>query len=240
MFNFFQIKTSKYISLLKILVRMDPGSTVLSDMFGNYLKNRIYLFYGPAAAGKTTCCLLAAREASKQGFKTVYLDSENGFSSERFEQICGTNAHLDNLFLVKISSFSQQLKSVENLTKLADNDKVKMIVLDTVGIYYRVAYRKDTFLANKYLNMQLDILTSLAKKGKIIIIANQVYNSPDSKEISMVGGSIVSQKADTIIELEKDVYRFMTIKKHFSENKKDKFYFRIDNEGIMPLAQQYH
>ena len=49
----------------------------------------IKLIYGPAAAGKTTYCLLTSISMAKKGKKVMFIDTENGFSIERLKQLCG-------------------------------------------------------------------------------------------------------------------------------------------------------
>ena len=56
--------------------------------------NEITLIYGTAATGKTTLAMLAAIRLAREKKKTLYLDSEGGFSPERFIQLAGKDASL--------------------------------------------------------------------------------------------------------------------------------------------------
>jgi DNA repair protein RadB len=214
---------------------LSPNTEVISALIGHYIPGHVTAIYGPASVGKTTCCLLASIQCAKEGFKAVYIDSENGFSPERFEQLSGGRTDLlNNLFVMKVNSFSKQQKTIEKLDSLAGNEKVKLVIIDTIGNHYRIALKKDAFLANRYMSKQLEVLSNIAAKGKIVIIANQVYQNIDKfNEITMVGGNMIKNKADCLLELEKqDDRRIAVLKKHYANIPVKRIGFEIKENGI--------
>ena len=56
--------------------------------------------YGPAASGKTTLALMACVEAAKEGKKVLFIDTEEGFSVDRFKQISGDVYLLKNIIIL--------------------------------------------------------------------------------------------------------------------------------------------
>ena len=71
------------------MAKVPTGSDVLDSLLeGGYETDVITTIYGPAGSGKTVLCLLCSIYVAKSGKKVVYVDSEGGFSLERFRQIC--------------------------------------------------------------------------------------------------------------------------------------------------------
>ncbi|MFH0876022.1 MAG: AAA family ATPase [archaeon] len=209
----------------------------LSKLFCEYKEGKIHILYGPGASGKTTCCYLAAIEAAKKGFKTLYLDTENGFNSERCTQLCNGNSSsfLDSVLLLRTHSYSKQKSNIENLMALAKNEKVKLIIIDSIGNHYRTELKGDVYLTNRSMDEQLQIISKLKDHGKIIILTNQVYQNIETNEVTMVGGNMIREKGDFLIELQKDDYngRVAVIRKDFDGgNSNMKKPFEITEKGI--------
>ena len=99
--------------------KIRTGSNVLDAMLdGGYEKDVITTIYGPAGASKTVLCLLCSIHVARSGKKVVYVDSEGGFSLERFKQICSSISQdykkiLNNIIFLRPVSFAEQKKSFE-------------------------------------------------------------------------------------------------------------------------------
>jgi len=203
-------------------------------MFEDNLINKIFeksnkevtVIYGAAGTGKTTFAKAAAINLAKEGKKILYLDSENGFSTERFKQLAGEDYKklLENIFIFKIKSFKEQQKRINEIGKFKNVD---LIVLDSAGIHYRTLVKRHSELANAMLNSQLRILNKVSKEIPVII-TNQVYKDIDNNCIRMVGQNIVMKWCDRLICLE-DKPRKLRLLKPNREN----FYFDIVEEGII-------
>ena len=100
--------------------KISAGSYDLNHwLFGGYEKDIITTLYGPAGSGKTNLCMLAAAAQAKKGGKVIFIDTEGGFSIERFKQITGSDykRYLENVLLLKPTNFTQQKSSFEALLK---------------------------------------------------------------------------------------------------------------------------
>ncbi len=169
---------------------------------GGYL-NELNIIYGPAASGKTCLCLVASCDVLKKNKKVVYLDTENGFSIERFMQICGPGylLMLDRLLLLKANNFEEQCKKIDSLMNIVNTD---LIIVDSLGTYYRKDVKNSPVEVNKKMDRQLRVLTKITRSGIPVIVTNQVSTNPESGGLSMVGGNMVKKKKKKLIELKKD------------------------------------
>src|SRR3990170_3057889 len=94
--------------------KISAGSFDLNKwLFGGYEKDIITTIYGPAGSGKTNFCLLVSVSQAKKGNKIIYIDTEGGFSVERFRQLAGEEYQetLKNILLLKPTSFDEQEKA---------------------------------------------------------------------------------------------------------------------------------
>lgn len=207
---------------------ISSGNQDLDKVIDGYGRE-INLIYGPASSGKTTLALLGAIGQLKKEKKVVFLDTENGFSIERFMQICGIDYlnYLDRLLLLKANSFEDQCKRIDSLINLID---ISLIVIDSLGVFYRREVKENHLEVNKKLDRQLRILTEITRKGVPILITNQVSTDIESSEIKMVGGEMVKNWCKKVIELKKDPRRIILKKPEEKEIK-----FEIVNDGVMVL-----
>lgn len=211
--------------------RLPSGSKVIDDFLdGGVEHGAITNFYGPPGSGKTNISILFTLSNLKHG-KTVYIDTENGFSIERFFQIGGTKENLKQVLYETPTNFKEQIKTIQKLKSL----DVKLIIVDSIVSLYRLEINKDNFTeVNKELAKQLAALSFIAKDKKIpIIITNQVY-SVNSDEIELSGRDVVKYWSKCLIELKKvdDNRRLAILRKHRSLPEGRKTEFEITDNGI--------
>jgi DNA repair protein RadB len=232
--------------------KISAGSYDLNQwLYGGYEKDIITTVYGPAGSGKTNFCLLAAASQAKKGKKVIYMDTEGGFSVERVRQIAGEryNEVLDNILLLKPTTFKEQQEAFLQLLKELKQGEVGLIVIDGMTMLYRLdlaeaKQKEDSRIKeiNSELAKQMRILAEIARKQEIaIIVTNQVYgeflNEEDFKagkerRMMMVGGDILKYWSKCIIELENNKGRRKAIlRKHRSLPEKE-LSFEIFGEGI--------
>ena len=107
----------------------------------------ITTIYGAAGTGKTTFCLCSAIQECNKGNKVIFLDTENGFSVERFKQLTNNNLKLlDNIFLFHIDCFKNQQKKIKELKDIISRTNISLIIIDTIGYYYRRLLKRKTTL----------------------------------------------------------------------------------------------
>jgi DNA repair protein RadB len=187
------------------------------DQFLDEQKDKICLVYGPPASGKTTLALMFAVNTAKKRDKVIYLDTEEGFSTKRIEQMGKNIDFLENIFVLKSLDFDEQSKNMKKIRDMFGNGKISLVVVDTLSMHYRLELRKDSFKANKRLAYQLDILKNISKKIPIII-TNQVYTNVETNKVSMVGGKMVYDYGDKIISLEKEPERKICLIKPYEKS----------------------
>ena len=224
--------------------RIPTGSKILDLMLdGGYEKDVITTIYGPAGSGKTVLCLLCSINIARTGKKIVYVDCEGGFSLERFRQICyhltqDYKKILDNIIFLRPTSFAEQKSSFEKLKGIV-NDKVGLIVVDTIAMLYRLELGKieDVHEVNRELSKQISYLTEIARNKKIpVLIANQVYTDFDDKDkVNIVGGDVLKYGSKCLIELQitPNSNRRLILRKHRSIAEEKEIVFKIVEGGII-------
>jgi len=220
--------------------KIPTGSKILDKMLkGGYETDIITTIYGPAGSGKTVLCLLCAAGVARKGKKIIYVDTEGSFSLERLKQIAPDYKKiLDRIVFLKPTSFESQKKSFEKLKDLV-NEKIGLIVVDTIAMLYRLELGKneDIYEVNRELGRQLGYLTEIARKKHIpVLIANQVYADFENKDkVNIVGGDLLKYGSKCLIELQitPTGNRRLILKKHRSIPEEKEITFKIVEGGII-------
>jgi len=220
-------------------MRTSTGNTDFDAFLeGGYEKGIITAAYGPASAGKTLLCLMAAINIAKEG-KVIFIDTE-GISVERLKQLCPDEKIFENIIFLHPTTFEEQKKVFTNLPKMLH--KTEMIIVDTISMLYRIAYAStnDYYEINRELSKQIGLLTEIARKQNIpILITSQVYADFEQKDkINIVGGDILKYGAKCLIELQpyRGNYRRAILRKHRSIGERE-IIFKIVEEGIEKIEQ---
>jgi len=232
--------------------KISAGSYDLNKwLFGGYEKDIITTIYGPAGSGKTNFCLLAVVSQAKKGNKVIYVDTEGGFSIDRFKQLAGEKYEeaLKSILLLKPTTFREQEISFYKLLKEIKNRTVDLIIIDGMTMLYRLELaeaKKEGGEKIKEINSklarQMRILAEISRKKQIPIIAtNQVYSEFLSEEdfragkergVNMVGGDILKYWSKCIIELQINKGKKKAVlRKHRSLPEKE-LNFEITNRGV--------
>ena len=224
--------------------KIPTGSKILDTMLnGGYEKDTITTVYGPAGSGKTLLCILCSIGVARSGKKVVYVDCEGGFSLERLHQIASSISQnytkiLDNMIFLRPTSFAEQKKSFERLKDIV-NDKIGLIIFDTVAMLYRLELGKNENVqdTNRELGKQIAWLTEIARKKMIpVLIADQVYADFDNKEkIHIVGGDILKYGSKCLMELQitPNGNRRCILRKHRSIAEEKEIIFKIVEGGMI-------
>ncbi|MDD5086324.1 MAG: DNA repair and recombination protein RadB [Candidatus Nanoarchaeia archaeon] len=212
--------------------KISSGCEVVDDLVEGY-KPVINIIYGPAASGKTTLAMLAAIEQARKNKKIIFIDTEKGFSVERLKQLCGDDFDdvLHNIMLFRVNSFAEQAERISKIKELVNTGKISLVIIDTIGIYYRLKLKEDAYKANRAIDLQLSTLAGIARDGIPVILTEQVYDNLNG-QIGVVGGEMLKNWSKCLIELEKDNSRRWILVRKPEEYKGKKQGFEIKEKGI--------
>ena len=188
-----------------------------SITLGGVSKNRITIFAGPAGVGKSYICYNIARNAQKQGFNVIYIDTEFSIEYSDFETF-GVDTNPDKFMLIRSNKVEDlKIMLAQLLTQLKEQkasgiDIGKTIIfLDSVGM---LASNKEVDDAIEGKN-KVDMSRAKAIKSLFRIVSsdlgyleiplvatNHIYMSQDLfPQTIMSGGEGLMYSASTIIYL---------------------------------------
>ena len=205
-------------------------------LLGGVETNIITNIYGPSGAGKTNFTIQAIVSCIKEGKKAVLIDTEGGFSTERFIQMYNKES-LNDLFIYNAKTFFEQEQAIKELEILIEKENIGLIAIDSLVSLYRLHMHNDKIQeANQKLSVQLSVLSSIARKQNIpIIVTNQVYSDFETGELEIVGGDIPKYASKCLIKIEKKdgIKRVATIIKHRSIPEGVSCEFDITQTGLV-------
>ncbi|MBN2567218.1 DNA repair and recombination protein RadB [Candidatus Woesearchaeota archaeon] len=222
--------------------RTPSGSAVIDRLLaGGYEQDVITTIFGPAGSGKTNLCIIAAIEQVKSGRKVIYIDTEASFSVARMIQLTPDyESIIQSIVFLKPNTFAEQKAAFGRLLEVV-NEKVGLIVVDSIAMLYRLELGKDqeAYELNRELGRQLSKLTIIAReKGIPVLLTNQVY-ADFSREngVTMVGGDILRYGSKCLIELQKlhSGRRKAVLRKHRSLPEDRTVVFEIREKGLEEL-----
>lgn len=222
----------------KKVQRTSTGSQLIDNFLKGGVEEEIITnIFGESGSGKTNLAVqIAATVAQdpKKG-KVIYVDTEKGFSPERFIQIADEQS-LDQVLLYEPKNFEEQKQVIKNINKKTQQEEVSLIVVDSLVSLYRLEVNGDNVQQiNQELSQQLSTLSKIARTTKIpIIVTNQVYTSFDEEEIELVGKDVPRYWSKCLIKLSKAEknLRSIEIEKHRSLPEGRKTKFKITNTGL--------
>lgn len=204
------------------------GCLELDNLIGG-LNEEINCVYGPASSGKTTLALMASSEVARNNGKVLFIDTENGFSVDRFKQMAERDSEklLERIFVLKANNFEEQGKRIKQALKIAN--KFNLIIVDSMSVYYRKEIHRDVRKTNRELDKQMKIFSQITQDYKIpVLLTNQVYTDSESSERVIVGGNMMKNWAKKLLELNINPRKLKLLKPEIKENKID-----ITEKGII-------
>jgi DNA repair protein RadB len=216
--------------------RISTGCESLDELLGGGVEKGIITnFYGESGSGKTNVCIQIAAEVAKDGGKVAYIDTEAGFSPERFIQMASEEA-LENVLLKDVTEFRQQDETIKSLEELDEEEDLDLVVVDSVVSLYRLKVDSDNASeVNNKLSNQLSKLSKLAREQDIpVLVTNQVYTSFDEDDLELVGRDVPKYWSKCLIKLSRadKNLREAEISKHRSRPEGRTVRFKITGEGI--------
>lgn len=194
---------------MSVLQRIPTGCKALDDALnGGVPSKSLTLVYGEAETGKTALAMQTVVNCAIQGYKTLFVDCDGTFSSQRLSQIAGGKLGeiAELIILMKPHSFHEQTFVIDHLADYITKN-FGLIVIDTVTSLYSTKISENpekTFGINRELNRQMGLLAQLAKTNKIaILITSQVRSAFQEGYVSVkpVATRVLKFWAETIISM---------------------------------------
>jgi len=212
---------------------------------GGLHQSEVTLVYGEAETGKTSLAIQCAVNATRLGFKAIFVDSDGTFFTRRLAQISGPdlNEVAPNITVVKPTTFQEQGLAVDRLDAYL-TPQVGLITVDTVTSLYRVEInesKQKTFKLNRELGRQLACLAQVAKTRKVaVLITSQVRNVflEDIVTVEPVATRVLRFWSDTVLNLKPANHRNTmkaVLEKHINRNCPINCYVSIEETGICDL-----
>lgn len=216
--------------------RLSTGSDPIDSLLeGGIEPGIITNVFGESGSGKTNFCVQVAAEVSGSGEKVAYIDTEKGFSPERFVQVADEEA-LDRVLLMEPMTFEQQEQDIESLTGLFEEESPSLVVVDSMVSLYRLnANGDDVSEYNQRLSQQLSQLSRVARRESVpVVVTNQVYTSFDEDELELVGRDVPRYWSKCLLKLsnrDKNL-REIEVEKHRSMPEGKSAVFQITDSGL--------
>ena len=213
------------------------GSKCIDSLLGGGVETgTVTQIYGHSGTGKTTLCLMLAKNAAKD-YKVAYIDTE-GLSAERVKQIFGDTSLFSNVFVYEVFQFRQQGVALKEAEKLCRNEKVKLIIVDCFTSLYRseLEDEKKQIKIKRELTSQLTFLLGIARKYDVaVVITNQMFSDVNTGRDRPLGGPSIDHLSKVILALERsDEMRKATLIKHRWLKEGRSCFYRITDRGIEP------
>ena len=161
-------------------------------------------------------------------FKSIYIDTEGGFSGMRIKSIAqarGLDSEkiLDNIKIAKANITREQESYIETSQSMINSDPaIKLLILDSMTNLYRLEYPDRSSLSKRQatLSKYMYLLSRIAKNsGVAVVITNQVQSNPNPYSVAdkliPIGGNAIAYPSRYIINLELmgSTYRNAVLKK---------------------------
>ena len=181
------------------------GSKCIDSLLaGGIETGTVTQIYGQSGTGKTTLCLMFAKNAAKN-YKVAYIDTE-GLSAERVKQIFEDISLFSNVYVYEVYEFKEQSIALKEAEKLCRNENVKLVIVDSFTALYRSELEDEErqVKVKRELTSQLTYLLGIARKYDVaVIITNQVYTDVRTGQDKPLGGTSIDHLSKIIIGLER-------------------------------------
>jgi DNA repair protein RadA len=205
----------------KTVTKLTTGSKAFDELMGGGLESQsIVEFFGEFGSCKSQVCFQLAvnatlpEEMGGLDSDVLMIDSENTFRPERIIQMAehlgaDPNEVLKRIHVARAFNSQHQILLVDKAIELAQNKKIKLMIVDSLTSHFRAEYIGRGALAERQqtLNRHMHELLNFATlNNAIIAVTNQVAAKPDAffgDPTRPIGGHIVGHTATFRLYLRK-------------------------------------
>ena len=252
------IRADELIKMRQNVKRLSTGSRQLDELLGGGLETQtITEFYGEYGVGKSILCHQLAVNVQlpedKGGLSgsALYIDTENTFRPEwivRMASALGLDPAqtAKNIIYSEAFNSDHQILLLEKADKVIQENKVKLIIVDSLTAHFRSEYLGREMLAERQqkLNSHLHRLVRLSRAfNACAVVTNQVMAKPDqffAMTVEAVGGHIVSHTSHTRLFLRRTASGPVRICRLVSSPylPEGERIFKITEEGIKDISEE--
>ncbi|MDR4491340.1 MAG: DNA repair and recombination protein RadA [Candidatus Nitrosocosmicus sp.] len=239
------------------IFRISTGSSDLDELLNGGIESKaITEFFAPNGLGKTQLCLSVGIQAAipkEQGgldSNVIYIDTEGAYRPNRVKQICLARGYDPNDVLKKFTILTANYKAnllyiINELPKLVEEKKAKLIILDSIIALFRAEYGGRGELATRMQTIG-SIMHKLSRITDIhdvaVLITNQMQDNVDGfSKIKKVpcGGNTLGHASTYRIELKKGEKGLRKAKIYKSpESDNEEVEFKITDKGIVDAVKK--
>lgn len=252
------IRADELIKMRQNVKRLSTSSKQLDELLGGGLETQtITEFYGEYGVGKSILCHQLAvnvqlpEERGGLNGSALYIDTENTFRPEWIIRMA-TALGLDpsqtakNIIYSEAFNSDHQILVLEKADKVIQENKVKLIIVDSLTAHFRSEYLGREMLAERQqkLNSHLHRLVRLSRAfNACAVVTNQVMAKPDqffAMAVEAVGGYIVSHTTHTRVFLRRTASGPVRICRLVSSPylPEGERIFKITEEGIKDITEE--
>jgi DNA repair protein RadA len=252
------IRADELIKMRQNVKRLSTSSKQLDELLGGGLETQtITEFYGEYGVGKSILCHQLAvnvqlpEERGGLNGSALYIDTENTFRPEWIIRMA-TALGLDpsqtakNIIYSEAFNSDHQILVLEKADKVIQENKVKLIIVDSLTSHFRSEYLGREMLAERQqkLNSHLHRLVRLSRAfNACAVVTNQVMAKPDqffAMAVEAVGGHIVSHTTHTRVFLRRTASGPVRICRLVSSPylPEGERIFKITEEGIKDITEE--
>jgi DNA repair protein RadA len=215
------IRADELLKMRQSVLRLTSGSKAIDEILGGGLETQtITEIYGEYGSGKSQLChqmcvnVQLPIERGGLAGGALYVDTENTFRTERIIQMSnhlGVNPEdiVKNIVYAEAYTSDHQMFLLENADKIVKDNKIRLIIVDSLTAHFRSEYLGREMLAERQqkLNKHMHRLIRLARAfNAVAVVTNQVMAKPDvffGDAVHPVGGHIVAHTSHTRVFLRK-------------------------------------
>jgi len=252
------VRADELIKMRENVLRLSTGSKAVDELLGGGLETQtITEFYGEYGVGKSILCHQLCVDVQKPvehgGLDggALYVDTESTFRPEwivRMANAVGLDPSktAQNIIYSEAFNSDHQILLLEKADKVILENKIRLIVVDSLTAHFRSEYLGREMLAERQqkLNSHLHRLVRLARAfNAVAVVTNQVMARPDAffaQAVEAVGGHIVAHTSHTRVFVRRTASGPVRIAKLISSPylPEGERLFKITEEGIKDVAEE--
>lgn len=175
-------------SMIKVATKCRAFDNMLK---GGVETEAITEIYGEFGTGKTQFCMTVAAEAVGNGYNTYWIDCENTFNEDRFEEIltsrgiAKTPEELDKVYerihIYRTQNTDMVVSKIESLGKIIREKQIRVLIIDGMVGKFRAEYLGRGTLAERQqalAKIMYQLQNIAFFYGVAIVFTNQVMEDP--------------------------------------------------------------